>query len=117
MSSIGTDHRAMHRIRLALDRHQTGLAVLGVSVAGLLVMWLLVLNEPETSLHPELLQPLARLIARAAERAQVIVVSHAERLVAELAAVPGCALLALHKELGETVVADAERSDWSWPKR
>jgi predicted ATPase len=38
------------------------------------------LNEPETSLHPELLEPLARLIMRAAERTQVWVVTHSERL-------------------------------------
>ena len=40
------------------------------------------LNEPETSLHPDLLPALARLIARAATRSQVIVVSHAPRLIA-----------------------------------
>jgi predicted ATPase len=38
------------------------------------------LNEPESSLHPELLEPLARLIVRAAERTQVWVVTHSERL-------------------------------------
>ena len=32
---------------------------------------LLVLNEPENSLHPDLLQPLARLIQAAAQRTQV----------------------------------------------
>jgi hypothetical protein len=35
---------------------------------------LLVLNEPENSLHPDLLVPLARLIAAVAERTQVWVV-------------------------------------------
>lgn len=40
---------------------------------------LLVLNEPETSLHPDLLPALGRLIAQAAQRSQVIVVSHAAR--------------------------------------
>ena len=40
------------------------------------------LNEPEASLHPELLEPLARLIVRAAERTQVWVVTHSERLAA-----------------------------------
>src|SRR5262249_24564793 len=38
------------------------------------------LNEPETSLHPELLEPLARMIVRAAERTQIWVVTHSERL-------------------------------------
>jgi predicted ATPase len=38
------------------------------------------LNEPETSLHPDLLDPLARMIARAAERTQIWVVTHSDRL-------------------------------------
>ena len=38
---------------------------------------LMVLNEPETSLHPDLLPPLARLIVQAAKRSQAVVVSHA----------------------------------------
>lgn len=41
---------------------------------------LMVLNEPETSLHPDLLPPLARLITTAAERSQIMVVSHSEEL-------------------------------------
>jgi predicted ATPase len=40
------------------------------------------LNEPETSLHPDLLEPLARMIVRAAERTQVWIVTHSERLAA-----------------------------------
>lgn len=42
---------------------------------------LLVLNEPESSLHSSLLAPLARLVQRASERSQVILVSHAAPLV------------------------------------
>ncbi len=38
---------------------------------------LMVLNEPETSLHPDLLPALARLIRAAANQTQIIVVSHA----------------------------------------
>ena len=38
------------------------------------------LNEPEASLHPDLLPALARAIARAAERSQVWVVTHSARL-------------------------------------
>ena len=81
---------------------------------------LLVLNEPETSLHPELLPALARLIARAAERSQVIVVSHAPRLIAALEEQRGCQAIALEKELGETRIAGADRLDrpaWHWPAR
>jgi predicted ATPase len=42
------------------------------------------LNEPEASLHPDLLDPLARLIVRAAERTQIWLVTHSERLAAAL---------------------------------
>jgi predicted ATPase len=47
------------------------------------------LNEPETSLHPELLEPLARTVARAAQRTQIWVVTHSERLAEALAASAG----------------------------
>lgn len=38
------------------------------------------LNEPETSLHPDLLEPLARMIVTASRRTQVWLVTHSERL-------------------------------------
>jgi len=81
---------------------------------------LLVLNEPETSLHPDLLPPLARLIARASAEAQVIVVSHAEPLIDALRQHPECQSIVLEKTLGETRVADADdltRPSWHWPAR
>jgi predicted ATPase len=42
---------------------------------------LAVLNEPETSLHPDLIEPLGRLIANASQRSQLIVVTHSPKLV------------------------------------
>jgi predicted ATPase len=81
---------------------------------------LMVLNEPETSLHPDLLAPLGRLIARTAERAQVIVVSHAPRLIEELSGRAGCNLIGLEKSFGETSIADHPESatpGWRWPSR
>lgn len=78
---------------------------------------LLVLNEPETSLHPDLLPPLARLIADAAARTQVIVVSHAPALVEALAVEEEAQVLRLDKDLGETMVAGVAPPPWSWPKR
>jgi predicted ATPase len=42
------------------------------------------LNEPETSLHPDLLEPLARLISRASERTQIWLVTHSSPLAKEL---------------------------------
>jgi len=79
-----------------------------------------VLNEPETSLHPDLLPPLARLIARASAEAQVIVVSHAEPLIDALRQQPECQSIVLEKTLGETRVVDANdltRPPWQWPAR
>jgi predicted ATPase len=81
---------------------------------------LLVLNEPETSLHPDLLAALARLIARASVRSQVLVVSHATRLIAALERESGSTSIVLEKELGATRIADADSLDlppWKWPGR
>jgi predicted ATPase len=47
------------------------------------------LNEPENSLHPNLLPMLARLIVKAAERSQVWVVTHARDLADAIAAESG----------------------------
>jgi predicted ATPase len=77
---------------------------------------LLVLNEPEASLHPDVIAPLARLIAFASERGQVLVVSHAPALVDALCGLGGRAIR-LTKPLGETVVEEAGHVDWSWPSR
>jgi predicted ATPase len=78
---------------------------------------LLVLNEPETSLHPDLLAPLGRLIADAARRSQIIVVSHAERLVEALGDIAESRVFTLEKQLGETIVPGVEAPAWAWPKR
>jgi len=80
---------------------------------------LLVLNEPETSLHPDLIEPLAGLIASAAENSQVVVVSHAPRLIAALDGL-GASRIELLKSLGETSVVGQgplDEPQWSWPKR
>jgi predicted ATPase len=81
---------------------------------------LMVLNEPETSLHPDLLAPLARLIASAAERSQVIVVTHAPPLISALRDQQGCHSISLEKSLGETTLAgykDLDLPGWHWPSR
>jgi|SRR5262245_5825111 len=80
---------------------------------------LLVLNEPETSLHPDLLPPLGRLIAQAAEGSQVIVVSHASGLIDALQSLPECRSIVLEKTLGQTVLAGAAGfgAPWTWPTR
>jgi len=60
------------------------LALLGALLAYRLPPFI-ALNEPETSLHPDLLPALARVIARAAERTQVWVVTHSVPLAEAIA--------------------------------
>jgi predicted ATPase len=86
---------------------------------------LLVLNEPETSLHPELIRPLAELMITASAHTQVVAVTHARPLVAALEHDAGRAgttvqTIELTKEYGQTRIVGQERLDeppWRWPKR
>ncbi len=81
---------------------------------------LMVLNEPETSLHPDLLPALARLILAAALQTQIVVVSHAQALIEALAVAPICTRLQLQKEFGETTLEGAtlfNKPKWNWPTR
>lgn len=81
---------------------------------------LLVLNEPETSLHPDLLPALARLIVQASRHSQLIVVTHANRLVSALERHTDCQSLHLEKEFGQTQLAGVNELDlpaWNWPER
>jgi predicted ATPase len=81
---------------------------------------LMVLNEPETSLHPDLLPALARLIAVAASRTQIVVVSHSASLIESLERNEGCRRLHLEKSFGETTLAGQTKFNtpkWEWPSR
>ena len=80
---------------------------------------LLVLNEPETSLHPDLIPALARLVRRAAEKAQVIVVTHNDALLSHLDEARDLRRIRLDKELGETVTGAGllDTPSWVWPPR
>ncbi len=136
---------------LQVDRYDDGRLALGLSQHGLLralgvaelsegtlryLLWiaallsprppsLLVLNEPETSLHAELLPALASLISHAATRAQTIVVSHSAVLLAALGAAAAnqdadLSAIELVKDFGETRIAGQEpleQPPWRWPKR
>jgi predicted ATPase len=53
---------------------------------------LIALNEPEASLHPSLLSPLARLIARSAQHTRIWIVTHSDFLAE-----------ALQREMGKPV--------------
>jgi predicted ATPase len=88
---------------------------------------LLVLNEPETSLHPDLLGPLGQLIVTAALKSQVVVVSHSralirvvEQLIDFSGADHGVNTIELAKVDGQTLVEGVEPLDeppWHWAKR
>jgi predicted ATPase len=81
---------------------------------------LMVLNEPETSLHPDLLSPLARLIGRASATTQIVVVSHSAPLIRALQGEPDSATVELVKDFGETRVAGLGQFDgpvWQWGSR
>ena len=81
---------------------------------------LMVLNEPETSLHPDLLAPLARLIGQASEFTQIVVVSHSAPLITALSEQRDTRLVELIKDFGETRVAGLGPFDgpvWQWGSR
>jgi predicted ATPase len=81
---------------------------------------LIVLNEPQTSLHPDLLPALARLIILAAKSTQVWVVSHATRLIAALEQSDECNSIKLEKNFGQTQIVDQDllnEPSWHWPDK
>ena len=87
---------------------------------------LMVLNEPETSLHPDLVPSLARLVAGAARRTQIVVVTHSRPLVRALAEASADTLpdeprtITLTKDLGETRIEGqglVTTPAWHWGSR
>jgi predicted ATPase len=82
---------------------------------------LLVLNEPETSLHPDLLPALANLVVTAAKDAQVIVVTHSRPFISSLHALsPDLHTIELVKNRGATTIdgqGPLDEPPWKWPSR
>lgn len=81
---------------------------------------LMVLNEPETSLHPELLPALAKLIIHASKHSQMWIVSHSDILVKALGKYKECNLIELEKELGQTQIIGQTLTNappWNWPDK
>lgn len=70
---------------------------------------LIALNEPEASLHPDLLPALARAIAKAAERTQVWVVTHSQILADAIADQTGIVpRTAIRKDGGTSILGLSE---------
>lgn len=87
---------------------------------------LMVLNEPETSLHPDLVPPLARLIVRAVPHTQIVVVTHSHALLGALEEASADTLrdeiasITLDKHLGETRIEGQgllTTPAWHWGSR
>ncbi|WP_150465880.1 AAA family ATPase [Francisella sp. SYW-2] len=79
---------------------------------------LMVLNEPETSLHSDLIPPLARLIAKASTKTQIWVISHSKELIKYLRQLPTHSLIEIEKELGQTKIIGQNllnTPNWRWP--
>lgn len=70
---------------------------------------LVALNEPETSLHPDLMEPLARLIAATSRRTQVWLVTHSQALANALAASGAVRPRTVLKRDGETWIDGLRR--------
>jgi len=80
---------------------------------------LMVLNEPETSLHPDLVAPLAAMIRAAAAGTQVVVVTHS-RAMREQLDTGDTQEIELDKQWGETRIAGQTiltAPPWDWGKR
>lgn len=79
-----------------------------LALAGALLSYrlppLIALNEPEASLHPSMLPALAGMIAKAAERCQVWVVTHSEVLADAIREQTGARAATVLRKDGETVV-------------
>jgi predicted ATPase len=60
------------------------------------------------------------LIGSTSSRTQLVVVTHAARLVASLASQSDCLALTLRKSLGETRIEGIDKLEkprWQWPSR
>ncbi|MCO4747539.1 MAG: AAA family ATPase [Proteobacteria bacterium] len=81
---------------------------------------LMVLNEPEASLHRDLLPALGRLILRASRQSQIWVVTHSTELAAVLSDAQRAEHHVLTKEMGETKIVGQDLLStpaWTWPAR
>jgi predicted ATPase len=77
----------------------------------------MVLNEPEASLHSDLIAPLARLLRHASRNTQIVVISHADALIEAIADTDESRHIILDKQFGETLISNDDRADWIWPAR
>jgi predicted ATPase len=72
---------------------------------------LLALNEPETSLHPDLFESLAKLIARAANKSQLWITTHSQVLADFILEYAGANPIELEKIDGATKIVKASERE------
>lgn len=72
---------------------------------------LMVFNEPENSIHPDLLEPLAKLIVRSSKKTQILLTTHSRELANYINRHSGIAPIELKKVEGETRVVGARLSE------
>jgi predicted ATPase len=75
---------------------------------------LMIINEPETSLHPDLMPPLAQLIAQASAETQILIVTHSNQLAREISGHCKAKVVELVVYEGETRPAGNETSKRVW---
>lgn len=68
----------------------------------------MVFNEPETSMHVDLAQPLAEMIVAASRRSQLLITTHSSELAQHVKAQGNCKIIELEKVAGETVIRGEE---------
>ncbi len=75
---------------------------------------LIIINEPEASLHPGLMPPLAELVEKVSNDTQILIVTHSRELAAEIAARCDAKVMDLVSYNGETRIAGQETSKRVW---
>jgi predicted ATPase len=79
-----------------------------LALAGVLLAYrpasFIALNEPESSLHPDLMEPLARMVVSASRKTQVWLATHSERLAAAVLASGAGVVRTVLKRNGATTV-------------
>lgn len=114
---LGDENQATYQVALQMPEHQRPFDARELSdgtlrylclIAALLSPQppqLVAVNEPEMSLHPDLLPPLAQLIARAGNRSQLWITTHSQQLASLVKNETGQMPIVLEKLNGETQVA------------
>lgn len=68
----------------------------------------MVFNEPETSMHTDLAEPLAELIIAASKRSQLLITTHSSEVARHVKAHGNCKIVELEKVDGETRIKGEE---------